>query len=48
MNARIDSSGTIVREGNQVEIGDNDRYISLCRKHFWLGQTKPEQLKKAA
>lgn len=39
MNARIDGSGKIVRDGNQVEIGDNDRYVSLCRKHFKSGVT---------
>ena len=48
MNARIDSNGKVVREGEQIEIGDNDRYISLCRKHFWSGQTQSEQFKVAA
>jgi thymidine kinase len=23
-----------VTKGTQVEIGGNDRYISMCRKHF--------------
>lgn len=36
-NARYNENG-IVREGNQIEIGENDRYVSLCRKHFKLGQ----------
>lgn len=36
-NARYNQNG-IVREGNQIEIGENDRYVSLCRKHFKLGQ----------
>lgn len=35
-NARYNESG-IVREGNQIEIGENDKYVSLCRKHFKLG-----------
>lgn len=35
MNVRINHDGTRVTEGNQVEIGGNDRYESLCRKHFW-------------
>lgn len=30
--ARIDSSGLIVTQGRQVEIGGNDRYVALCRK----------------
>lgn len=32
VNARIDSKGNIITEGEQVEIGGNDRYMSLCRK----------------
>lgn len=32
VNARIDSRGRIVTEGEQVEIGGNDKYVSLCRK----------------
>lgn len=42
MNARINESGQMVREGEQVEIGGNDRYISLCRRHYSLGQSQPE------
>jgi thymidine kinase len=34
MNLRVDASGTTVRDGDQTEIGGNDRYIALCRKHF--------------
>lgn len=32
VNARIDSHGEIITEGEQVEIGGNDRYIAVCRK----------------
>ena len=32
VNARIDSSGDIVTEGAQVEIGGDERYIAVCRK----------------
>lgn len=32
VNARINSHGEIITEGQQVEIGGNDRYISVCRK----------------
>ena len=32
INARIDSSGNIVTEGSQVEIGGDDKYVSLCRR----------------
>lgn len=34
MVVRLDSEGNVVTEGSQVEIGGNDRYISMCRKHF--------------
>jgi len=40
-NARIDENGNMVREGEQIVIGGNDMYISLCRKHFLNGQSKP-------
>ena len=32
MNARIDSKGEIITEGEQVEIGGNERYVACCRK----------------
>lgn len=34
MNLRVDATGRAVREGAQTEIGGNDRYLALCRKHF--------------
>ncbi len=34
MNLRMDSEGKAIKEGAQVEIGGNERYIALCRKHF--------------
>lgn len=34
MNLRVDASGAPVKEGQQTEIGGNDRYLALCRKHF--------------
>ena len=34
MNLRVDESGAAVREGAQTEIGGNDRYVALCRRHF--------------
>ena len=34
MNLRIDETGNAVRAGEQTEIGGNERYIALCRKHF--------------
>jgi thymidine kinase len=34
MNLRVDAEGRAVRAGAQTEIGGNDRYIALCRRHF--------------
>lgn len=34
MNLRVDGDGKPVISGAQTEIGGNDRYIALCRKHF--------------
>lgn len=34
MVIRLDEQGNPVKEGVQVEIGGNDRYLSVCRKHF--------------
>jgi thymidine kinase len=35
MNLRVDSEGHAVAAGAQTEIGGNDRYIALCRRHFF-------------
>ena len=34
MNLRVGPDGRAVREGAQVEIGGNDRYVPMCRRHF--------------
>lgn len=34
INLRIDAHGHAVQEGAQVEIGGNDRYVAMCRRHF--------------
>ncbi|MCZ4282677.1 thymidine kinase [Kiloniella laminariae] len=34
MVMRVDEQGEPIREGTQVEIGGNDRYVPVCRKHF--------------
>lgn len=41
MNARVDSSGRMETEGNQIEIGGNERYVSLCRSCFSKADTGP-------
>ena len=46
MNLRVDSDGHAVASGAQTEIGGNDRYIALCRKHFFerLRESEARQL----
>ena len=34
MNLRIGPDGRAVKVGAQVEIGGNDRYLAVCRRHF--------------
>jgi thymidine kinase len=34
MVVRLDENGAAITQGSQVEIGGNDRYVSMCRKHF--------------
>ncbi len=43
VNARIDGRGEIITEGEQVEIGGNERYMSVCR-NCWRNK-KIEQSK---
>jgi thymidine kinase len=35
MVIRQDPDGSIITSGESVEIGGNDRYVSMCRKHFY-------------
>lgn len=47
MNLRVDADGRAVKAGAQTEIGGNDRYIALCRRHFLarLAEVEGEQLR---
>jgi thymidine kinase len=40
-NARI-CDGKIVRDGEQVMMGGNESYVSLCRHHYKTGQLKAD------
>jgi thymidine kinase len=40
MNLRIDAKQRKVLSGPQIEIGGNERYVAVCRKHFKLGISK--------
>ncbi len=34
MVVRVAASGAVEQAGQQVEVGGNNRYVSLCRRHF--------------
>jgi thymidine kinase len=41
MNTRL-KNGKPVYEGEQIQVGGNESYISLCRKHWYEGKIGPE------
>ena len=41
MVVRLDAEGRAVTEGEQIEIGGNERYLALCRKHFHEMRNQP-------
>jgi thymidine kinase len=45
--ARVTQDGQVVRAGQQIAIGGNDMYTSLCRKHFMLGEARAVKNKNA-
>jgi thymidine kinase len=49
MNLRVDAEGFALAAGAQTEIGGNDRYIALCRRHFFerLSEGEARQLSLA-
>lgn len=40
-NARFDEQGRMLREGEQVVMGANEQYTSLCRRHYKEGKIRP-------
>jgi thymidine kinase len=34
MNLRVGPDGKGLREGEQIEIGGNERYVAMCRQHY--------------
>ncbi|MFZ9709394.1 MAG: thymidine kinase [Steroidobacteraceae bacterium] len=40
MVVRVQADGRVETAGAQVEIGGNNRYVSLCRKHFFEEQAR--------
>lgn len=45
-NARLDKKGNVVREGEQILLGGNDTYTSLCLKHYLDGDIGPKMRAK--
>lgn len=45
-NARVDKNGNIVTEGEQIEVGGDDRYVSMCRKCFYDKTKNPLYVRK--
>ena len=41
-NARFDKNGNVLKEGEQVVLGANDKYIGLCRRHWMRGDLGPD------
>ena len=43
MVVRVGTDGAVERDGEQVEIGGNERYLSLCRRHYFdaTGRGRP-------
>lgn len=40
-NARIDGNGNVVTNGEQIEVGGNDKYVALCRKCYYEKTNNP-------
>tara|TARA_Y100001970_G_scaffold176057_1_gene214602 strand:- start:199 stop:786 length:588 start_codon:yes stop_codon:yes gene_type:complete len=43
MVLRLNESGKVIEKGEQIEIGGNEKYVSICRKHFYeknIGKSK--------
>jgi thymidine kinase len=34
MVVRLDAQGQVIREGAQVDVGGNEKYVSFCRRHW--------------
>ena len=41
MVARFDESGKVVKEGAQIDVGGNEKYVSFCRRH-WVEAVEAE------
>lgn len=44
-NTRYTEDGQVIREGEQVFVGGNERYVALCKKHYKEGNLGPKMKK---
>ena len=46
MVLRINAEGRAIKDGKQIQIGGNERYVSVCRQHFKEGMSErsPDEL----
>lgn len=44
MNTRIDAAGRAVKVGQQIQIGGNQSYTAMCRKHFFMSEMSVETI----
>ncbi len=42
-NTRLNEKGEIIRDGEQICLGANDKYVALCRRHYKEGKLKPDE-----
>lgn len=42
-NTRLNEAGKIIKTGEQICLGANDKYIALCRKHYKEEKIGPEE-----
>ncbi len=45
-NARI-MNGTVIKQGDQILLGGNSQYVSLCRRHWQAGDPGPTRRRDA-
>ena len=41
-NTRIDGEGHVIKTGEQILLGANDKYVALCRRHYKEGNLGPD------
>lgn len=47
MNQRVRADGTPLADGEQIEVGGNEKYVGKCRRHFHEGLAQAKKAKAA-